>query len=178
MDRELAQVNVADAVDRLDSPRLAGFVDLLGPLDALARRSPGFVWRPDPATVDPADLMIFGDPWWMVVNLSVWTSVEALRDYVYGTAHRDAVRARRQWFPGRPGRARRCGGCRRASGRASPRPTTGSTCSDTAARPTRPSTSPGRPAPARSSSRPDPGGLTGAFGRGPYRGAGWRPGPG
>lgn len=98
MDRQLAQVNVADAVDRLDSPRLAGFVELLGPLDELARRSPGFVWRPDPATVDPADLMIFGDPMWMVVNLSVWTSAEALRDYVYGSAHRDAVQVRRQWF--------------------------------------------------------------------------------
>ena len=42
----VAQVNVTRAVTRLDSPRLQGFADLYGPLDDLARVSPGFVWRP------------------------------------------------------------------------------------------------------------------------------------
>jgi hypothetical protein len=31
-------------------------------------------------------------------NLSVWESVEQLKDYVYGTAHYEIMRKRRQWF--------------------------------------------------------------------------------
>jgi len=46
---QLAQVNVAEAVAPLSSPELHGFVQLLDPIDELARRSPGFVWRPRPA---------------------------------------------------------------------------------------------------------------------------------
>ncbi len=95
---ELAQVNVAEAVAPLSSPRLAGFLDLLDPLDELARRSPGFVWRPQPNEVTERDLVLFGDPSWVVVNLSVWASLAALRDYLYGPQHAAALRRRRQWF--------------------------------------------------------------------------------
>jgi hypothetical protein len=95
---QLAQVNVAEAVAPLDSVPLRGFVRLLEPLDALARRSPGFVWRPRPADLSMADLALFGDPCLVVPNLSVWESVEALRDYVYRSAHADALRRRRSWF--------------------------------------------------------------------------------
>lgn len=98
MDWELAQVNVAATVAALESPRLSGFRRLAGPLDDLARRSPGFVWRPDPAGVDPAELAAFGDLSRVVPNLSVWESLEALRHYVFGTAHADALRRRRRWF--------------------------------------------------------------------------------
>ena len=95
---ELAQVNVAEAVAPIDSAALRGFVALAQPLDALARRSPGFRWRPDPATVGLADLALFGDPHRVVPNLSVWESVEALREFVYRTAHVEAIRRRRSWF--------------------------------------------------------------------------------
>lgn len=95
---QLAQVNVAVAVAPLDAPALRGFVRLLEPLDALARRSPGFVWRPRPEEVDPAEVAVFGDPWRVVPNLSVWESVAALREFAYRGAHGDAVRRRRQWF--------------------------------------------------------------------------------
>jgi len=102
---ELAQVNVAEAVAPLSSPRLAGFLELLDPLDELARRSPGFVWRPQPNEVTERDLVLFGDPSWVVVNLSVWASLAALRDYVYGPQHAAALRRRRQWFrPSGPAR--------------------------------------------------------------------------
>ena len=53
---QLAQVNVAEAVAPLSSPRLHGFVQLLDRIDELARGSPGFVWRPWPAEVTAADV--------------------------------------------------------------------------------------------------------------------------
>lgn len=95
---ELAQVNVAVGVATLRSPRMSGFVDLSDPLDRLARRSPGFVWRPDPYSVTEADVALFGDPRRVVINLSVWQDAQALRDYLYGPEHADAMRRRRQWF--------------------------------------------------------------------------------
>jgi hypothetical protein len=95
---ELAQINVADAVDRLDSPALAGFVELLEPLDRLARESPGFVWRPRAEELDPAELALFGDLHRQVVNLSVWESPEALRGFLFGPGHGPAVRRRADWF--------------------------------------------------------------------------------
>lgn len=95
---QLAQVNVAEAVAPLDSPALRGFRARLEPLDGLARRSPGFVWRPRPEDIDPAELAVFGDPLWVVPNLSVWGSVAALREFTYRGAHGDALRGRRRWF--------------------------------------------------------------------------------
>ncbi len=95
---QLAQVNVATAVGRLDSPALQEFVDLLEPLDKLARDSAGFVWRPDPDGIDVRELARFGDLHRVVPNLSVWESIEALRDYVLSGAHRDALRRRAEWF--------------------------------------------------------------------------------
>jgi hypothetical protein len=101
---QLAQVNVAEAVARLDSPRLRGFITLLTPLDTLARRAPGFVWRPAPDEVDPAELAVFGDPWRVVVNLSVWESLDTLLAFTHEGRHRTALRHRGRWFvrPDRP----------------------------------------------------------------------------
>lgn len=95
---QLAQVNVAEAVAPLSSPRLRGFVELLDRLDELARRSPGFVWRPRPEDVTTADVALFGDPDRVVPNLSVWASPEALLAFTYGGQHLAAMRRRRQWF--------------------------------------------------------------------------------
>ncbi len=94
----IAQVNVTRAVTRLDSPRLQGFVDLYDTLDELARASPGFVWRPQLSELDIRELAVFGDLSRVVPNFSVWKSVEALHDYVYSSAHRQALRRRAEWF--------------------------------------------------------------------------------
>ena len=44
-DFHLAQINVGRTLAPLDSPQLAGFVERLDDINALADRSPGFVWR-------------------------------------------------------------------------------------------------------------------------------------
>lgn len=100
---QLAQVNVAEAVARLDEPEMAGFLKLLGPLDELARRSPGFVWRPQAGEVSDAELAVFGDPMRMIANWSVWDSLDSFAKYVFGPQHRAAMRQRRRWFTPTPG---------------------------------------------------------------------------
>ncbi len=81
----------------LDDPRMAGFVAALQPINALAEASPGFVWRLQDEAGDATAIRAFADPD-VLVNLSVWESLEALREFVYGNDHRELLKARAQWF--------------------------------------------------------------------------------
>ena len=94
---ELAQLNVATLLAPIDSPELAGFVAELERINALADDAPGFVWRFASDVTDPdAEPTPFGDD--VIVNYSVWASVEALHDYVYRSGHVEVMRRRKEWF--------------------------------------------------------------------------------
>jgi hypothetical protein len=93
----LAQVNVARLAAPLDSPQLADFVANLEPLNAIADTSDGFVWRLQTDAGDATALRIFEDDW-IIVNMSVWESLEALRNYVYRSPHAAVFRRRQEWF--------------------------------------------------------------------------------
>jgi hypothetical protein len=93
----LAQVNVATVRASLDSPELAGFVAQLEPINALADHSPGFVWRLQTEDGDATAIRPFDDER-IMVNLSVWESLAALRTFVYASRHLDVMRHRREWF--------------------------------------------------------------------------------
>src|SRR5215510_773225 len=93
----LAQVNVARMLEPLDSPRMAGFVARLDEINALADRSPGFVWRLQTEAGNATDLRPFDDDR-ILLNMSVWETIEALRAYVYESAHREVLRERHSWF--------------------------------------------------------------------------------
>jgi heme-degrading monooxygenase HmoA len=93
----LAQVNVATLRTPLDGPELAGFVAQLEPINALADHSPGFVWRLQTEDGDATSIRPYDDDR-IMVNLSVWESLEALRSFVYASRHLDVMRRRREWF--------------------------------------------------------------------------------
>lgn len=93
----LAQVNIARMKAPLESPLMAGFVARLDEINALADRSPGFVWRFQSDAGNATYLRPYDDDR-ILFNLSVWEGVEALRDYVYRSAHVEVLRARREWF--------------------------------------------------------------------------------
>jgi hypothetical protein len=93
----LAQLNIATLIEPLDSPRLAGFVSALPVVNAIADAAPGFVWRlVDDTGADATQLRPFGPD--DIVNLTVWESVEALREFVYRSGHIEPLRRRREWF--------------------------------------------------------------------------------
>ena len=99
----LAQVNIGRLVAPLDSPQLADFVAWLEPVNAVADGAPGFVWRLQTEDGDATALRVFeqdaeGADGGILINMSVWESVEALGAYVYGPAHIAVLRRRRQWF--------------------------------------------------------------------------------
>jgi heme-degrading monooxygenase HmoA len=95
---QLAQLNIALPREPLDTPLLADFVAALAPVNAAADNSPGFVWRLATQDGDATAIRAFGDDR-LVVNLSVWESLAALRQFVYSQrAHLDVLRRRREWF--------------------------------------------------------------------------------
>jgi hypothetical protein len=95
---QLAQLNVARLLEPIESPRLAPFVRALDAVNAVADAAPGFVWRLQTESGNATDVRPWGDD--VIVNMSVWESVEALRDYVYGPEHAAVLRGRRDWFSG------------------------------------------------------------------------------
>ncbi|PYJ86248.1 MAG: DUF3291 domain-containing protein [Verrucomicrobia bacterium] len=99
----LAQANVALAAARFDSPTMAGMVSRLTEINALAERSPGFVWRfQNPPGFDwlaPfADYFDAFEPERIFFNMSVWENVEDLRRYVFETAHVELLRGKEAWM--------------------------------------------------------------------------------
>lgn len=98
-DFHLAQVNVGRILAPLDSPQLAGFVDQLPEINALADAAPGFVWRMvDDSGADSTGIRPENDDAMLLINCSVWESVEALRDYTYRSEHLKVLARRREWF--------------------------------------------------------------------------------
>ncbi len=93
----LAQVNVARMREPLDRPSMQAFVEGLEPINALADASPGFVWRLQTEAGDATSLRVFDDDW-LIVNMSVWDSLEALKTYVYRSSHAEVLRRRQEWF--------------------------------------------------------------------------------
>jgi hypothetical protein len=94
----LAQVNIGRIRAPLDDPQMNGFVDRLADLNALADGSPGFVWRLQTPAGNATYFRPYPDDDRLLMNMSVWESVDALKNYVYGSAHAELLRQRREWF--------------------------------------------------------------------------------
>lgn len=99
----IAQMNVATALYELDQPGMKDFVERLEAVNALAEASPGFVWRLKDEAGDATGIKVSDEPR-LIVNMTVWESIEALFDFVYRSAHTKVMARRREWFE-RPERA-------------------------------------------------------------------------
>ena len=94
---QLAQVNIARARGEMTDPVMVEFVARLPEINALADQSPGFVWRLQTEDGDATAVRPYADTR-ILINLSVWADVPALRTYVYRSAHATVMRRRREWF--------------------------------------------------------------------------------
>jgi len=92
----LAQLNIAKMKFPLQAPEMADFVDRLEEVNALADAAPGFVWRLQTEQGDATGIDFFGAD--VLVNMSLWTGLDALRDFAFRSAHRDVLARRREWF--------------------------------------------------------------------------------
>src|SRR5712691_9169979 len=91
---QLAQVNIARILAPLTDPIMAGFVARLDDINALADGSPGFVWRLQTEEGDATALRPYEDDR-IIVNLSVWASLDDLFAFVYKSQHQEVKRSSR-----------------------------------------------------------------------------------
>ena len=66
-------------------------------MNALAERSPGFVWRMKSDSGNATDISVPGDPN-MISNLSVWEDMPSFAHYVFNTVHAQFYERREEFF--------------------------------------------------------------------------------
>jgi hypothetical protein len=97
MSYHLAQINIARLLAPIDDPLIADFVRQLDDINALAESSPGFVWRLKEESGNATNIDVFGDSL-LIVNMSVWESIEDLKNFAYKSAHVQVFCDRTRWF--------------------------------------------------------------------------------
>lgn len=97
-DYHLAQINIAKMLAPIDSPTMADFAENLDHINALAEKSEGFVWRlKDEDSNDATSLKVFDDDF-IIVNMSVWCSLDDLFKFTYASEHVEIFKRRKEWF--------------------------------------------------------------------------------
>ncbi|MDJ0758294.1 MAG: DUF3291 domain-containing protein [Woeseiaceae bacterium] len=98
MSYQIAQLNIARFIKPADHPDNADFVNSLDRVNAVAEEQAGFVWRFTGSGNDALDVQAFEDPN-VAVNMSVWTDLGSLANFVYRNEdHISIMRRRREWF--------------------------------------------------------------------------------
>lgn len=92
----LGQFNIARAKWPLDDPRMSEFMDNVDRMNALAARSPGYVWRLEDE--EGPDAPKFPDDPLMTFTLSVWRDLDSLRAFTWSTIHKRFRMRRDEWF--------------------------------------------------------------------------------
>ena len=93
----LAQLNIAQMQTPIDDPAMKDFVDNLEGVNKIAESSPGYVWRLQTDEGDATAIRIFGSDM-LLVNMSVWESVEQLKSFVYESFHLELLKRKKEWF--------------------------------------------------------------------------------
>ena len=94
----IAQVNIGRVRAPVEDPMMAGFTHRLDEINAIADRAPGFVWRLQTSAGNATYFRPYPEDDRVLLNMSVWETVEALQHYVYHTVHAELLRHRHEWF--------------------------------------------------------------------------------
>lgn len=85
----------------IDNPVMTDFVNNLDRINALADQHEGFIWRLKDDANNATTLKLFEDDF-LIVNMSVWSSLEALFTFTYQSAHTEIFKRRKEWFSKMP----------------------------------------------------------------------------
>lgn len=94
---QLAQLNVARWAIDPESDLAQGFLGRLDEVNGLGEQADGFVWRLKDESGNSMGYHLLDDPL-LVINLSVWESIEQLKAFAYQGTHREVFRQRHDWF--------------------------------------------------------------------------------
>ena len=93
----LAQLNIGKVRAAPEDPLMDGFMSRLDEINAIADDSPGFVWRLQTEDGNATSIHAFDDPM-LLVNMSVWESIEQFREFTYRSNHKELLQQRADWF--------------------------------------------------------------------------------
>jgi hypothetical protein len=93
----LAQLNIGRIRYEIVDPRMADFTNNLAMVNALAERTPGFVWRFIDESGNSTSTRPYADSR-IAINLTMWENVGALEHFVYQTIHKRFYGRRAEWF--------------------------------------------------------------------------------
>ena len=93
----LAQLNIGKMKGPIDTKIMKEFNDNLDPINAIAEKAPGYVWRLKDESGNATSITPFDDPL-LIVNMSVWENLDALKHFMLKTNHVDFLKNRYQWF--------------------------------------------------------------------------------
>ena len=94
----LAQINVARFRVAPHDPANAEFMAALDEVNAEAEAADGFIWRLVGDGNNATDIRLFADPH-LLLNMSVWRDLEALRAFTYrNDRHAAIMKRRKDWF--------------------------------------------------------------------------------
>jgi len=94
----VAQVNIGRMTgSSINDPVMSDFVSQLEKINTLAESSQGFVWRLKEDGGN-ATSITYNDDSRIIVNMSVWQSIDDLSFFTYKTLHRDVLAQRAKWF--------------------------------------------------------------------------------
>ena len=96
----IAHFNIARLRAAPGDPLVAEFVDNVPKVNAVAERSPGFVWRwkDETARVDGLTYEAVTEDPLLAISISVWERVVDFENFVRKTVHGSFLRRRQSWF--------------------------------------------------------------------------------
>ena len=97
MDVLLAHINIGMLKAPIDDPMITDFAKNLDKINAIAEAAPGFIWRLKDENNNATSFNPYNNEL-IVVNISVWVNLKALKDYAYHTDHMAFFKRRHEWF--------------------------------------------------------------------------------
>ena len=98
--QHVAQLKIGLLSHPQDDPRTAGFSDNTARVNAVADRSPGFVWRclDEAAAIQAEGMSLSGGNPLALRTMSVWQTPADLEAFVDRTGHGACLERRAEWF--------------------------------------------------------------------------------
>lgn len=93
----IAAFNIAEAKFPMDDAAMKDFNDAIDKVNQEAESSKGFVWRMQDDSGNATNIRIY-DNANMIVNLTVWKTVEDLKNYIYNGDHLSVFVRKKEWF--------------------------------------------------------------------------------
>jgi len=99
----LAQVNIAWMHGDIGDPVMSGLASRIDEINRLAEQANGFVWRLPASEVTSQSLEPFEQDFpgfhrdRLFYNMSIWETLEDLRQYTFMSAHAELLNERHQW---------------------------------------------------------------------------------